>query len=85
MILWSAEYLAAKGVESARLDAEHLLAHAVGVERLQLYLDFERPLAPAELDDFRPLLRRRAARESPPTYTGIGRAGTGACCRGANP
>ncbi len=63
LILWSADYLRDKGVESGRLDAEHLLAHAVGANRLQLYLDFERPLSPTELDDFRPLLRRRAARE----------------------
>lgn len=63
MILWSADYLEEKGVESPRLDAEHLLAHVVGVNRLQLYLDFERPLIPSELDGFRPLLKRRAARE----------------------
>ncbi len=63
LILWSAEYLRGKGVDSGRLDAEHLLAHVVGVGRLQLYLDFERPLDRTELDGFRPLLRRRAARE----------------------
>jgi release factor glutamine methyltransferase len=63
LILWSADYLKEKGVESGRLDAEHLLAHVVGVGRLQLYLDFERPLTSAELDGFRPLLKRRAARE----------------------
>lgn len=63
LILWSAEYLARKGIGSGRLDAEHLLAHVVGVDRLQLYLDFERPLSRSELDGFRPLLRRRAARE----------------------
>ncbi len=63
MILWSAGYLEQKGVERARLDAEHLLAFAVGVDRLQLYLQFDRPLDPEELDRFRPLLRRRAARE----------------------
>jgi release factor glutamine methyltransferase len=63
MILWSADYLAEKGVPSARLDAEHLLAHVVGVSRLQLYLDFERPLSRDELDGYRPLIRRRAARE----------------------
>ena len=63
LILWSAEYLQGRGIESGRLDAEHLLAHVVGVKRLQLYLDFERPLGPAELDGFRPLLKRRAARE----------------------
>lgn len=63
MILWSAEYLEGKGVPSARLDAEHLLAHVVGVTRLQLYLEFERPLSPEELGGFRPLLKRRASRE----------------------
>ncbi len=63
LILWSADWLTGKGVESARLDAEHLLAHAVGTDRLQLYLEFERPLVPEELDAFRPLLRRRGARE----------------------
>ena len=63
MMLWSAGYLEAKGVGSARLDAEHMLAHALGVERLQLYLQFERPLVAEELELYRPLLRRRAARE----------------------
>lgn len=63
MILWSAEYLAAKGVENARLDAEWLLAHALGVQRLQLYLQYDRPLSPEERSAFKPLLRRRAGRE----------------------
>jgi release factor glutamine methyltransferase len=63
MILWSADYLGGKGVATGRLDAEHLLAHVVGTSRLQLYLDFERPLASEEIDGFRPLLKRRAARE----------------------
>jgi len=63
MILWSANYLEGKGVTSPRLDAEHLLAHVLDLDRLQLYLDFERPLTPGELDTFRPLLRRRGARE----------------------
>lgn len=63
LILWSADYLREKGVASGRLDAEHLLAHVVGVPRLQLYLGFERPLTSAELDGFRPLLKRRASRE----------------------
>ncbi|NNF12517.1 MAG: peptide chain release factor N(5)-glutamine methyltransferase [Gemmatimonadetes bacterium] len=63
MILWSAEYLGGKGVETGRLDAEHLLAHVLGMQRLQLYLQYERPLTPDELDAYRPLLKRRAARE----------------------
>jgi release factor glutamine methyltransferase len=62
-MLWSADYLEQKGVERARLDAEYLLAHVLGIGRLDMYLQHERPLEPAELDAFRPLLRRRAARE----------------------
>jgi len=63
MIRWSADYLEKKGVESGRLDAEHLLAEALGMERLDLYLQFERPLSPGERAGFKPLLLRRAARE----------------------
>lgn len=63
LMKWSGEYLESKGVERGRLDAEHLLAHVLGVKRLQLYLQFDRPLAREELDHFRPLLRRRAERE----------------------
>ena len=46
MILWSADYLAEKGVDNSRLDAEWLLADALEVERLQLYLQYDRPLTP---------------------------------------
>lgn len=60
---WSGDYLLGKGVEDGRLNAEYLLACVLGIDRLQLYLDFDRPLAEAELAVYRPLLRRRAARE----------------------
>ena len=63
LIRWSGEYLGGKGVERARLDGEHILAHALGLGRLDLYLQYDRPLTPEELDVFRPLLKRRAARE----------------------
>ena len=72
LILWSADYLTGKGVEHGRLDAEHLLAHALGTTRLQLYLEFERPLKPGELAAYKPLLLRRARRE--PLQYVIGRA-----------
>lgn len=63
LMRWSGQYLDSKGVERGRLDAEHLLAHVLGVDRMRLYLDFERPLAPEELERFKPLLLRRARRE----------------------
>ncbi len=59
----STEHLAGKGAERPRLDAERLLAHALGMERVELYMHLDRPLAPSELDDARALLSRRAAGE----------------------
>ena len=72
VIRTSAEWLAARGVDSARLDAEHLLAYALGTTRLQLYLQYDRPLSPEERDALRPLLRRRGRRE--PLQYIVGRA-----------
>jgi release factor glutamine methyltransferase len=72
LVLWSAGYLKEKGVEHGRLDAEHLLAHALATTRLQLYLQFDRPLTAAELRAFKPLLLRRGRRE--PLQYVVGRA-----------
>jgi release factor glutamine methyltransferase len=52
-----------RGVESARLNAELLIGHALGLKRMQLYLQFERPLTEAELEKIRPLVKRRGGRE----------------------
>jgi release factor glutamine methyltransferase len=52
-----------KTSETARLDAELLLAHSLGRQRIELYTDFERPLSEAELDGFRELVARRARHE----------------------
>lgn len=57
------EFFEKRGVESARLNAELLIGHALGLKRMQLYLQFERPLAEAELEKIRPLVKRRGARE----------------------
>ena len=59
----STEHLAAKGSDTPRLDAELLLAHALGVARIDLYMQLDRPLDPSELDATRALVGRRAARE----------------------
>ncbi len=57
------EFLTARGVASPRLNAELLLGHVIGRQRMQLYLEFERPLTAAELDRLRPLVRRRGQQE----------------------
>jgi release factor glutamine methyltransferase len=53
-----------KGVPDARLDAEYIISHGLSMKnRMDLYLNFEKPLTEAELDTLRPLVARRANRE----------------------
>jgi release factor glutamine methyltransferase len=59
----STEFLGKKNVESPRLQAELLLAHLLKMPRMKLYLNFERALAPSEIDALRELVRRRGQRE----------------------
>lgn len=64
------DFLDKRGVESARLNAELLIGHALGLKRMQLYLQFERPLTEAELEMIRPLVKRRGNREPIQYITG---------------
>ena len=57
------DFLSAKGVENPRLNAELLIGHALSLPRMQLYLQFERPVTEPELEKIRPLVKRRSQRE----------------------
>jgi release factor glutamine methyltransferase len=57
------EYLEARGVESPRVDAELLLARSLGLQRIELYTQHDRPLSEAERAEARELVQRRGRRE----------------------
>jgi release factor glutamine methyltransferase len=57
------DYLAQRGVDSPRVDAELLLARALGLQRIELYTQHDRPLTDAERTSARALVQRRGARE----------------------
>ncbi len=59
----AAEVFRERGIENGRLDAELLLASVLGIDRLRLYLQHDRPVTPSELDRFREMVRRRLKRE----------------------
>ncbi len=63
VLAWTREFLASKGVENARLEAEWLLCASTGLDRVGLYLQFDRPLNEAELAGYRSMVARRARRE----------------------
>lgn len=63
LLRWTTGYLQEKGIPEPRLNAEILLSGALGLKRLDLYLQFDRPLRPEELAGFKPRLKRRARGE----------------------
>lgn len=63
VLAWAASDFKERGLETPRLEAEILLAHVLGVERLRLILDAHKPLDPAELARFREVIKRRRSGE----------------------
>lgn len=59
----SSEYLKEKGIANSRREAENLLCDALKLDRLRLYVDFEKPLTQQELDQCREAIRRRGRGE----------------------
>lgn len=63
LIQWSTKYFTHKEISNGRLEAEWLLAHALQLQRVDLYVQHDRPLSPTELTTFRELVSRRAGGE----------------------
>jgi release factor glutamine methyltransferase len=60
---WTKGYLAEKGVENPRLEAEWMLCEALTLDRVGLYLNFDKPLSETELSAYRGMVLRRGKRE----------------------
>jgi release factor glutamine methyltransferase len=70
VLQWTTARFSERGLDSPRLDAELLAAHAFGLSRVQLYTQFDRPLLAAELGAYRELVKRRQAGEPVAYLTG---------------
>jgi release factor glutamine methyltransferase len=70
MLEWATDYFKEKQVPDPRHSIEWLLADVLGCKRLDLYLQYGRPLSPDELNRVRPLVKRRASHEPLQYITG---------------
>lgn len=70
VLQWTTEYFGQKGIDQPRATAEVLLAWVLSIERIGLYLRYDQPLSREELDRFRKVIKRRAAREPTQYITG---------------
>jgi release factor glutamine methyltransferase len=70
MMEWATSFFEQKEIAQPRLSIEWLLAHVLECKRLDLYMKYDRPLAPSELDILRPLVKRRSTHEPLQYITG---------------
>jgi release factor glutamine methyltransferase len=63
LIEWTQKFFDKKGIPQPRLEAEILLAHVLGLERIALYMQYEQPVSEAQRNAFRDLVKRRSERE----------------------
>lgn len=70
VLQWTTDFFQRKGLKSPRLDAEVLLAHLLGVDRVGLYMNYDRPLREEELKAFREMVQRRTSGEPIAYITG---------------
>ncbi len=70
LLNWVTEYLRDKGIDSPRLSAELLLCHVVGLQRIELYTQFDKPVAKQQLDRLHDLVKRAGQNEPIPYLVG---------------
>jgi len=63
LLNWIVEYLTDKGVDSPRLSAELLLSYVLGMKRIELYTQFDKPVAKQQLDKLHELVKRAGQHE----------------------
>lgn len=71
ILQWTTSYFRSNEIDSPRSTAEILLAHTLGLKRIDLYLRYDQPLVRSELDSFRVLIKRRINREPVAYIVGI--------------
>lgn len=70
ILRWTSGFFESKHVTQPRASAEVLLAHALGMDRIALYLNYDKPLTPDERGRYRALVKKRAAGEPTQYLTG---------------
>lgn len=70
LLNWVAEYLKSKGVDSPRLSAELLLSYVLGLKRIELYTQFDKPVPQQQLDKLHNLVERAGKKEPIPYIVG---------------